>query len=271
VLYNYKKKGFKKADACIINLHILTKNYTKLHEYATKENCTYRKAAKIAVLCCEIQDYQHMLHYSKYYEHVVPSMMLLGYYYYIYKDYDTMMRYYIQGSTGVNIIKKEDRETTLGKNMKEKIRNSINYYLEIIEPSFGFSFSYELRMQYNSILNQKNKMRLYTYIQSHINKFIDFDYKKDECCICLETSYMQSLSNCTHSVCINCVKNMSRCPLCRNSYYIQRNENTMNIIEDLCIEQKTCDECEEISFIPKSNNNTNVCFYCFRNNDEICI
>ena len=49
---------------------------------------------------------------------------------------------------------------------------------------------------------------------------------KKECPVCYELIYQGYVSICHHEVCVSCWRNMERCPLCRNAYFLADEENS---------------------------------------------
>lgn len=134
----------------------------------------------------------------------INSVCNMSVYYYKVKKFDKMKKYVL---LALNI----DNDCV-------KINIIVNNYLDHNFDLTNLSFAYKCKKN----LSKKNSDILCKLLSCYVNDLnilhsTDINIVKDECCICFEYEYLQPLLKCNHSLCTQCINNITECPICRQT------------------------------------------------------
>ena len=142
-------------------------------------------------------------------------------YFWINKNYEEMKKYYLMAiekgeSIAMNnlgqyyqfIEKKYDEAIKYYEMNNETFKEKLNTLLKD-------NFIHNIAHKYKHLLTGNNLKKYAEFLNFHKCMIND---NKEECCICMEDTYLIEL-NChpNHKICYKCIKNIVRCPLCREN------------------------------------------------------
>ena len=198
IIYNLHKNNILNNIPPILYRHIaiyfwINKNYEEMKKYYLMaiEMGDLNAMFNLGLYYKKIENYEEM---KKYYLMAIEkgesiAMNNLGQYYqFIEKKYDEAIKYY-----------EMNNET-----FKEKLNTLLKD-----------NFIHNIAHKYKHLLTGNNLKKYAEFLNFHKCMIND---NKEECCICMEDTYLIEL-NChpNHKICYKCIKNIVRCPLCREN------------------------------------------------------